>query len=122
MKITVVLLGLVIWNLLLTGVLYVGYEIAVGQAFEVASLRQDLSKARVRISRDETVLVQLNKQLGKTGTREHELELIVAKLISILTEPDSQNEKPSSDQTKSWCGSAFCAGTPPGWIVSSPSR
>jgi len=122
MKITVVLLGLVIWNLLLTGVLYVGYEIAVGQAFEVASLRQDLSKARVRISRDETVLVQLNKQLGKTGTREHELELIVAKLISILTEPDSQNEKPSSDQTKSWCGSAFCAGTPPGWIVSSTSR
>ena len=99
MKITVVLLGLVIWNLLLTGVLYVGYEIAVGQVFEIASLRQDLGKARVRISRDESVLVQINKQLGKTGTREHELELIVAKLITVLTEPDSQNEKPSSDQS-----------------------
>ena len=90
-----VLAGLVIWNLTLTGALYVGYEIAVGQVFEIASLRQDLGKARVRISRDESVLVQINKQLGKTGTREHELELIVAKLITVLTEPDP-NEKPSS--------------------------
>ena len=91
MKIVVaVLLGLILWNVLLTGCLFAGYEIAVGQSFEIASLRQDLGKTRTRLSRDETALVAINKQLGKTGTREHELELIVAKLIDLLTEPAAE--------------------------------
>jgi hypothetical protein len=89
-----VLAGLILWNGLLTCVLFVGYEITVGQSFEIAALRQDLGKTRVRLSRDETALVAINKALGKTSIREHELELIVAKLIDLLTEPD---EKPSGN-------------------------
>jgi len=85
-----VLAGLILWNGLLTSALFAGYEIAVGQSFEIATLRQDLGKTRVRLSRDETALVAINRQLGKTGTREHELELIVEKLINLLTEPDDQ--------------------------------
>lgn len=74
-----VLAGLILWNGLLTLVLFAGYEVAVGQSFEIASLRQDLGKTRIRLSRDETALVAINKSLGKTSTREHELELIMAK-------------------------------------------
>lgn len=85
-----VLAGPVLWNGLLTLVLFAGYEVAVGQSFEIASLRQDLGKTRVRLSRDETALVAINKALGKTSTREHELELIMAKLITLLTEPGDQ--------------------------------
>ncbi len=85
-----VLAGLVLWNGLLTCALFAGYEIAVGQMFEIATLRQDLGHERVRVGRDETALVAINKALGKTSTREHELELIMAKLIDLLTEPASE--------------------------------
>lgn len=84
------LLGLILWNAALTGCLYFGYQALLGSSFEISAVQREQARGRVSSARTD-------RKLNKEVRRERQVELILKKLILVLTDPDSS--EPNNNST-----------------------
>jgi hypothetical protein len=100
LKLKLLLAGLIIWSGVLTWVGWAEYERANSDEVTITTLASGLNEFQLRTSQDETVIrltrVALKKEIG----REHQAELILAKLIQVLSEPEPEAAPSSLTNSK----------------------